>query len=79
VRRSKGLQFRINTTDLTPELIGSHEDLCREFAGNTPLYMKVRDEQENISLELLSRKFRVNPINDMVKKAKKIADIEVVF
>jgi DNA polymerase-3 subunit alpha len=79
VRRSKGLQFRINTTDLTPELIGSLEDLCREFAGNTPLYMKVRDEQENISLELLSRKFRVNPINEMVKRAKKIADIEVVF
>ena len=79
VKRSKGLQIRINSTDITSELIGEIEDVCQEFAGNTPLYLKVRDDQENINLELLSRKFRVNPINDMVKKIKKVAAVEVVF
>jgi DNA polymerase-3 subunit alpha len=34
---------------------------------------------ENMSLELMSRKFRVNPINDMVKKMKKVAEVEIVF
>jgi DNA polymerase-3 subunit alpha len=79
VKRSKGLQIRINATDITRDLIDEIEDVCQQFAGNTPLYMKVRDDQENISLELLSRKFRVNPVNDLVKKIKKVADVDVVF
>jgi DNA polymerase-3 subunit alpha len=79
VKRSKGLQLRLNVIDITPDLIGKIADVCTEFNGNTPLFLKVRDEKENINLELLSRKYRVNPVNDLVKKIKKFADVEVVF
>lgn len=79
VRRSKGLQLRVNAEDITSELIGKIEDVCREFTGDTPLYLKIQDVKENINLELLSRKFRISPVNDMVKKMGKVADIEVVF
>jgi DNA polymerase-3 subunit alpha len=79
VKRSKGLQLRLNVIDITPDLIGKIADACTEFNGNTPLFLKVRDEKENINLELLSRKYRVNPVNDLVKKIKKFADVEVVF
>jgi DNA polymerase-3 subunit alpha len=79
VRRSKGLQIRISTTDLTSDFIGNIEAICQEFTGNTPVYLKVRDEQENISLELLSRKFRINPVNDLVKKMRKYAEVDVIF
>jgi len=77
VKKSKGVQLRVNSLDITQELIGRIENVCQEFTGSTPLYLKVRDEQENISLELLSRKFRVNPINDMVSKMKKTGEVEV--
>lgn len=77
VKRSKGIQLRVNASEVTPDLIGKIEDVCQEFSGNTPLFLNLRDEQENISLELLSRKFRVNPVNDMVRKMKKVADVEV--
>ena len=77
VKRSKGIQLRVNADEITPDLIGKIEDVCQEFSGSTPLYLKVRDNQENISLELMSRKFRVNPINDMVKKMKKVAEVEI--
>jgi DNA polymerase-3 subunit alpha len=77
VKRSKGVSLRINATDLTKDMIGKIEDVCQEFTGNTPLYLKLKDEQESINLELMSRKFRVNPINDMVKKMKKVADVEI--
>ena len=77
VKRSKGIQVRVNANEITPDLIGKIEDVCQEFTGNTPLYLKVRDDQENISLELMSRKFRINPINDMVKKMKKVAEVEI--
>ncbi len=77
VKRSKGVSLRVNTTEITADLIGKIEDVCAEFTGNTPLYLKLKDEAENINLELMSRKFRVNPINDMVKKMKKVAEVEI--
>lgn len=81
LKRSKGVQIRINASDITRELIGKIEDVCQEFNGNTPLYLKIQDNQENITLDLLSRKFRVKPINDMVRRMKKVAevDVDVVF
>ncbi len=77
VKRSKGVKLRINASEITKDLIGKIEDVCHEYSGNTPLYLKIRDEAENINLELLSRKFRVNPINDMVVKMKKSGEVEV--
>jgi len=76
-KRSKGVQLRLNAGEITSDFIGRIEDVCEEYSGNTPLFIKVRDEQENINLELLSRRFRVNPVNDMVKKMKKVGEIEV--
>lgn len=77
LKRSKGIQVRVNATEITPDLIGKIEDVCQEFSGNTPLFVKIRDDSENISLELMSRKFRVNPVNDMVRQLKKVAEVEV--
>jgi DNA polymerase III subunit alpha len=67
----------MNADEITKEFIGRIEVVCQEFTGNTPLYLKIRDEKENINLELLSRRFRVNPVNDMVKKLKKVGEVEV--
>jgi DNA polymerase-3 subunit alpha len=79
IKRSKGVQIRVNASDLTSDLIGKIEDVCQSFSGSTPLYLKVRDERENMSLELMSRRFRINPVNDMVKEMKKVAEVEIVF
>jgi DNA polymerase-3 subunit alpha len=79
VKRTKGLQIMINSTDINKELIAGIESVCSAFAGNTPFFLKIKDEQENISLELLSRKYRVKPVNEMVKELKKFAEVEVVF
>lgn len=77
VKRTKGLQIKMNAVSINPELITRIEKLCKEYAGTTPLFLKVRDEGENISLELLSRKFRVKPVNEMVSKIRGIPEIEV--
>ncbi|NBP68668.1 MAG: DNA polymerase III subunit alpha, partial [Cytophagia bacterium] len=79
IKRCKGVQAKLNAHEISPELIKGIETLCTTFSGNTPFYLKIRDEQENISLELLSRKFRINPINDMVKEMKKLVEVEVVY
>jgi DNA polymerase III subunit alpha len=77
LKRSKGVQLRMNADEITKDFIGRIEVVCQEFTGNTPLYVKIRDEKENINLELLSRRFRVSPVNDMVKKLKKVGEVEV--
>lgn len=79
VKRSKGVQLNLTAAEITEDLILKIEGVCQEFAGNTPLYLKLRDEKENLSLELLSRKFRINPVNDMVKKMKKVGTVEIVL
>jgi DNA polymerase-3 subunit alpha len=77
VKRSKGVQLRINSADLTEDMIAVIESVCQTFAGSTPLFLKIQDDKENINLELLSRKFRVNPINDMAIHMKKAGALEV--
>jgi len=77
LKRSKGVQVKVNASDLTAEMLGAIEDACTTHAGSTPLYFKIQDAGENIQLELLSRKFRVNPVNEMVKQMKKAGEVDV--
>ncbi len=81
LKRTKGLQLSIETDHVNTDLISQIEKLCSEYSGACPLFLKVKDDKENINLELLSRKYRVRPVNEMVKKIKKIPDlkVEVVF
>jgi DNA polymerase-3 subunit alpha len=81
LKRTKGVQLKVNAHEITKDLITKIEDVCQQYTGNTPLYLKLRDDQENINLELFSRKFRINPVNDMVSQMKKMpeVDVEVLF
>jgi DNA polymerase-3 subunit alpha len=77
LKRTKGLQLKMDTASISSEMITQIEELCNEFSGDCPLFLRLQDDKENINLELLSRKYRVRPINDMVKKIKKIQDLQV--
>jgi len=77
VKRAKGMQIRVNPANISPELISQIEKLCNEFSGKCPLYLRIQDEQEKINLELLSRKFKINPVNDMMVKFKKIKELSL--
>ncbi len=77
IKRTKGLQIRMSAETVATALIDQIEHLCEEYSGATPLYLKLRDESENISLELMSRKFRVRPVNEMVSRIRRLADVEV--
>ncbi len=81
VKRAKGLEVRVSTQALNAELVRQMETIFSEFNGGTPLYLNLRDDRENINVDLLSRKFRVKPVNDLVKKMKKLpmVDVRVVY
>ena len=76
-KRTKGLQLKVPAKSINRDLIEQIETLCNEFSGNTPLYMTLKDEEENITLEMLSRKMRVKPVNDLVKRMKQIPEVKV--
>ncbi len=77
VKRTKGLQIKVNSVNISAALISQIENLCTEYSGGCPLYLKIQDDQEKINLELLSRKFRVKPVNEMVTEFKKIKDLAI--
>jgi DNA polymerase-3 subunit alpha len=77
VKRTKGLQIKMNSVCISPDLISQIEKLCNEYSGGCPLYLKIQDDEEKINLEFLSRKFRVKPINEMVVKFRKIKDVAI--
>ncbi len=77
IKRTKGLQIKMNSVNLSADLISQIEKLCNEYSGGCPLYLKIQDDKEKINLELLSRKFRVKPVNEMVVKFRKIKDVAI--
>ncbi|HEX7016225.1 MAG TPA: OB-fold nucleic acid binding domain-containing protein, partial [Cyclobacteriaceae bacterium] len=78
VKRSKGLQVKVSAADLTNEIIENIENVCQAYKGDVPLYLRITDGGD-VSLELLSRKYRISPVNDMVKRMRKVADVDVMF
>jgi DNA polymerase-3 subunit alpha len=77
LKRTKGMQVRMPMKSVNKELIGQIEAICNEFSGSTPLFVTLKDAEENITLDLLSRKMRVKPVNEFVKKMKEIPEVEV--
>ncbi len=77
VKRTKGLSLKVDLTSINSQLITQIEKVCKEYSGNTPIYLSLRDDVENIGVEMLSRKFRVRAVNDMVKQMRKIQDLKV--
>jgi DNA polymerase-3 subunit alpha len=76
-KRTKGIQIKMPAKSINKELINQIELICEEFSGSTPLYVALKDTEENITLELLSRKMRVKPVNELVKKMKKLPEVDV--
>jgi DNA polymerase-3 subunit alpha len=76
-KRTKGLQLKVPAKSVSKDLIQQIENICTEFNGSTPLYVSLKDEEENITLEMLSRKIRVKAGNDLVAKMKRIPEVEV--
>jgi DNA polymerase-3 subunit alpha len=78
-KRSQGLKIRLRAPEVNTESIAKLERAFSEFKGPTPVYVTVQDEQEAIQVELLSRKYRIRPGNDLVDRIRKEVspDVEV--
>jgi DNA polymerase-3 subunit alpha len=74
-RMIKGLKVNINLDDLTLDLMEKLESITTKYKGDAKLYIEVLDRQENISLELFSKKMKVDPSAELIKELKLLPEV----
>ncbi|MGB0522442.1 MAG: DNA polymerase III subunit alpha [Flammeovirgaceae bacterium] len=71
------VKITLDVSDLTDEAVSTVSQLVEENTGSCELKMKVVDKTKNIQLDMLSRKYRVNPTSEFVEKIKQIPGLRV--
>lgn len=65
-KKSKGVEVYFELGDLNYDFVDHLEHICKKHKGECTLNVKVIDKVENSTVDLLSRKYKVNPSNDMI-------------
>jgi len=66
-RNTAGITLQLNILDLTPELLNALEQLSSKHEGSAPLRITVHDPESNFTLDMGSRRYRINPGNDFLQ------------
>jgi len=74
-KKSKGVRMNINLADLNEGIINKIEKLCTTHKGECALHVNLLDIEENLAVELMSRKYKINPSNELLKELKDIPEI----
>ncbi|MGK7392067.1 MAG: DNA polymerase III subunit alpha [Candidatus Cyclobacteriaceae bacterium M2_1C_046] len=75
-KKSKGIQLNVSVDDLNEILIGKLESLCQAYPGECSLQMIIFDEKNKISVETMSRKYKVKPSNELFKEMDLLTEID---
>jgi DNA polymerase-3 subunit alpha len=51
------------------------EAITKKYKGDAKLYIDVVDKKENITLELFSKKFTIDPSSEMIQELNKIPEV----
>jgi DNA polymerase-3 subunit alpha len=71
----KGIRVNINLDDLSYDLMEKLEAITSKYKGEAKLYFDVIDRKENITLELFSKKFSIDPSAEMIKELRQIPEV----
>jgi DNA polymerase III subunit alpha len=71
----KGIRVNIDLDDLTLDLMEKLEAITAKYKGDAKLYIDVIDRRENISLELFSKKFTIDPSSEMIQELKELPEV----
>ncbi|MCS5490477.1 DNA polymerase III subunit alpha [Algoriphagus limi] len=71
----KGLRVNIDLDDLNYDLMEKLEGITEKYKGDAKLYFTVKDRKENITLELFSKRFSINPCEELISELKLIPEI----
>ena len=71
----KGLRVNIDLDDLTLDLMEKLESITRKYKGDAKLYINIIDSKENITLDLMSKKYTVDPSNELISDLGQIPEV----
>ncbi len=75
-KRSKGLLVNVRVQDISEELIDRFSTLCEENAGECSLKFNIIDPEDNIVVEMMSRKYKINPSNTLIGQLNAMSEIQ---
>lgn len=73
----KTVRLDIRVEDINDSIIGSLEDACTNYPGAASLMVNLIDEQKKLKVDLLSRKFKIRPDNELINELKKMPEINI--
>ena len=71
----KGFKVTLNLDDLTYDLMEKLERISIKHKGDAKLYLEILDQKENITLELFSKKYAIDPSAKMIQELKLIPEV----
>ncbi|WP_026966370.1 DNA polymerase III subunit alpha [Algoriphagus terrigena] len=71
----KGLRVNIDLDNLTLDLMEKLETITSKYKGDAKLYIDVIDRKENITLELFSKRFAIDPSADMIRELQGLPEV----
>ena len=67
-KATRGIKLNLHVEDLSEQFLDDIEALLNDFQGEKDLKVQLKDGQHKINLEMLSRKYRINPTNEFFDK-----------
>ncbi len=74
-KKTKGVLVNVNLQEINEHVIQQIEELCEEFKGECAFHLNLIDPGESMSVELMSRKYKVDPSNDLIDRMKLIPEV----
>jgi DNA polymerase III subunit alpha len=75
-KMSKTLSLDIHLDDVNESLIHALEELSASYPGKVNLLINVLFKEENLRVDLMSRKFKVSPENNLLDELNKMPEVE---
>jgi DNA polymerase III subunit alpha len=72
----KGIKVRINTKLLSPKIIDQLEETFVANKGNSNIYFQIFDSEERVSSESFSRKYKIDPNNELLAALDDLEGVE---
>ncbi|MDN3687844.1 DNA polymerase III subunit alpha [Cyclobacterium jeungdonense] len=74
-RMIKGIRVHIDLDDLSLDLMEKLEEISKKYQGEAKLYINIIDNKENITLDLMSSRYKIDPSNDLIQALEKIPEV----
>jgi len=74
-KRSKGVRISVDLNDINEAMISELDNLCQTFKGECSVQLQITDKNDGYLIDAMSRKYKVDPSNELIDGLKRIPDL----